>query len=462
MRPAFVIAAFLWMVWTLRSQLGALPIQVYWPGLALFVVAGLMWLFGELIFVRVLTNLAAIAMIPLSVLVVLGRQWVLALLFPLSFLVFVVPFGGPLVPILVDLTAEVAFWGLNVTGLPVNREGAYFELSTGKWAVAEACSGIEYLTTCLMLGTLFAWRMFQSPTKRLAFVAASILLGVAGNWVRVYLTIGIAHITGNAWLRESHGSFGWLLFAAMMGTLGVIGWYFRDEEDISELASRAIDSISMRTVALASGIILGMLILWPIAAHFIKSQYEIQHSHIPEIAPRNGWTASANRASNWAPDLQNPREFSVQSFQKNGKRIDVAIALFHDQDWSSQLVTSVNQLANSENRNWSLASRDTATIRYRRTHQTVNTAVLMGRTGKNIVWHWYWLDGKFVASNVRAKLYQLAGQLGHSSRLSAWVAISTTDDNAGSNVAIGTLASFLEDMGDSMEASLGAVNASPR
>ena len=451
-RPAFVIVAFLWMLWELREKLLTLPTKAYWPGLVLLLLAGLTWLLGELIFVRVLTNLAAVAMIPCAILAVVGRQWISALQFPLCFLIFIVPFGGPLVPMLVEWTANVAFWSLDITGLPVNREGAYFELSTGKWSVAEACSGVEYLTTCLMLGTLFAWRMYHSTAKRLLFVAAAVFVGIAGNWLRVYLTISLAHFTGNAWLRDSHGTFGWLLFAVLMGILGFIGWCIRDEEVTYQPAASARNSSSIYAVLPSLLSAVAILLSWPLVSYFIKSTYEISNSRIPDLVPQNGWAISSHRASDWVPDLQNPRELRIQSFQKGGQRVDVVVALFKDVDWSSQLVTSVNQLANSDNQNWSLATRGSTESRYLESKRTVDTALLIGRTGKVIIWRWYWLNGRLLSSNIGAKLYQLTDRFDESIDMSAWVAIST-EINSSPGDANRILASFIEDMDESFESS---------
>ncbi|MBL0125782.1 MAG: exosortase [Betaproteobacteria bacterium] len=140
------------------------------------------------------------------------------------------PVHGPFVNLQVDLTAKFAHCGLSSTGIPVHREGPYFELSSGKWSIAEACSGIEYLSACMMLSVLYAWTMYTSTRKRLAFIAGAILIGICGNWMRAYLTICIAHISDNRFLRNDHGTFGWILFAALLFMYCLLGWYFRDRE----------------------------------------------------------------------------------------------------------------------------------------------------------------------------------------------------------------------------------------
>ena len=108
----FVLAAFLVLLWGARTDLSTLPIRPFLPGILGLLAAGLAWLTGELIFARVLTYIGIIAMIPMAILTVLGHRWLSALSFPLMFLLFVVPIGGPIIPLLVDWTATFAVAGL--------------------------------------------------------------------------------------------------------------------------------------------------------------------------------------------------------------------------------------------------------------------------------------------------------------------------------------------------------------
>jgi exosortase len=212
----FVIPIFLIAVWSLRFEVANLPMRIFWPGLIAIAGAGTVWLLGELTFIRLLTEIAAILMIPLVVLSIAGYRWLSAFSFPLFYLLFAIPIRGPLVELQVVLTARFTHWALMTSGIPVHREGPYFELPSGKWAIAEACSGIEYLSACMMLTTLYAWRMYTSNLKRITFIMGGFVMGICGNWFRAYLTIWIAHFSDNRFLRNGHGTFGWIVFAGLL------------------------------------------------------------------------------------------------------------------------------------------------------------------------------------------------------------------------------------------------------
>jgi exosortase len=127
----------------------------------------------------------------------LGPDVVRALRFPLAFLVFLVPFGRSLIAPLQDYTAWFAVHALTLSRVPVILEHRTLSLPSGAWTVAEACSGIRYLISSVVLGLLYASVVYRSPKRRAIFVAASIAVPIAANGARAYGSILLAHLTDN-------------------------------------------------------------------------------------------------------------------------------------------------------------------------------------------------------------------------------------------------------------------------
>ena len=232
-----VIPIVLWLVWGERMRLAAAPMQPFWPGLVLIALLGLAWLLGVLGAAQVVSHFALIGLIGAVVLTTFGTAWARILWFPLLFLFFAVPFGEALVPRLMDWTAEVTIWALRLTGVPVYREGVHFVIPTGQWSVIEACSGIKFLIASIMAGSLYAWLMYRSPGRRIAFVAASIVVPLLANWLRAYSIVMIGHLSNNRLMtNDDHIVFGWVLFGAIMLLMYWLGTRWR--EDTDEAASR--------------------------------------------------------------------------------------------------------------------------------------------------------------------------------------------------------------------------------
>ena len=461
-----VIPVFFALLWSQRFELATLPVRSAWWALPALIGAGAGWLAGELVFARVLTDLAVIAMVPIAVLTVLGTRWVTALVFPLAFLLFVVPVWGPLVPSLVDWTAKATFAGIQASGVPIYREGAYFMIPSGAWSIADACSGVKYLITCLMLGVLYAWSMFQSTRKRIAFVGGALLIGIVGNWIRAYLTIMIAHLSDNRFLRDDHGTFGWILFALFMFGYGWLWWRFREDsneampsgQNRANIDRSAIDSIASQgtsryQIAAATTAVLASLAVWPLLEMVLLQNPQYSGSVIADIAPQRGWSRADMRSVDWTPDLTNPTRERTQSFVKNGNQVEVFTGIFQNQTWNSKLVTSVNQFVDSDKPNWSLVERGIAHTAISGKSLDPKTGIVLGRGDRILAWQWYWLDGLFTGNDIQAKVRQFMARIQGRGDSSAWVAIYTKA-NVSPEAGAKVLAEFMQDMGGSLEPSL--------
>lgn len=457
----FAVPVFLVLVWGLRFELLNLPIRSFWLGLIGLVGAGAVWLVGELAFIRLLTDVAVIAMVPLAVLTVLGYRWLWALSFPLFYLLFAVPFRGPLVAMQVDWTAKFTHMWLLASGVPVHREGPYFEVPTGVWVVADACSGVEYLSACLMLTVLYAWTMYASIRKRLVFIAGGLLVGICGNWLRAYLTILIAHVSDNRFLRDDHGTFGWVLFAVLLFSYCLIGWKFRDREAASELSVReereglqwSILSASWRRLFAAFVTVFTVLGVWPVVAHSFARPQPPGLNEIADVLPEAGWVSVGRSFADWQPTLVNPTLERVQSFEKNGRRVDLFIGIFANQTWSSKLVTEVNSFFESEDGRWSLVDRGITRAPYLDGSMDVKTGTLLNAGSRLMARRWYWLYGTSTSDDVQAKLQQLRARFNRREDVTAWITVYSPVDRSVDETSA-AMDEFMLDMGRSLERAL--------
>ncbi len=124
-----------------------------------------------------------------GVLAVLGRRWVVAALFPVAFLIFIVPLPDRWVQALEGASqaasAEVTDWLFSVAGIPRLRDGTVFQLPGIVIEVAQECSGIRS-SWVLFITSLVAAEMFlRSPWRRLILVALVIPLGILRNGFRI-------------------------------------------------------------------------------------------------------------------------------------------------------------------------------------------------------------------------------------------------------------------------------------
>lgn len=187
------------------------------------------WLFGNLAQVLVIEQFATFAMLPIMIWCLMGSQVARILLFTSFFWLFSVPAGEFLIPQLQELTADITVWSLQMTGIPVYREGLYIAIPTGLFEVAVACSGIRYLIASFTLGTLFAYLNYNGLKKRTIFILFSIVLPLLANGIRAYGIVIIAHLSDMKYATGvDHLVYGWVFFGVVILIMFTVGGRWAD------------------------------------------------------------------------------------------------------------------------------------------------------------------------------------------------------------------------------------------
>lgn len=149
-----------------------------------------------------------------SFVIAFGLQALKTALFPLLFLVFVVPLPGfildPCVTFLQSASVEMVELVFRISGVPFLREGMIFSLPGLDVEVARQCSGIRS-SLALVITAILASKLFlRHTTGRLALVLAVLPITVLKNALRI-ATLSIlgsyvdpVFVTGH-WLHRSGG-----------------------------------------------------------------------------------------------------------------------------------------------------------------------------------------------------------------------------------------------------------------
>ncbi|HRY88040.1 MAG TPA: exosortase A, partial [Rubrivivax sp.] len=208
-----VLPITLWLVWRKRAALARLTPRPSPAVMAAMLAVAAVWLLADLVAVNAATQFAFVALLVLAVPAVLGLEVASAILFPLMFLFFAVPFGEFLVPTMMEWTADFTVFALQRSGVPVFREGQHFVIPSGQWSVIDECSGVRYVMASFMVGSLFAYLNYRSYTRRAVFMAVALVLPVVANWFRAYMIVMLAHLSGNRLaVGVDHILYGWVFF----------------------------------------------------------------------------------------------------------------------------------------------------------------------------------------------------------------------------------------------------------
>ena len=213
----FVVPLSLYFAWERREALASAVMRPHWAGLLLIAASLLIYFAGVMGAELFLTRASLIGVIAGSVLFLFGSAHLRVLLFPIAFLLLMIPppavlFNQLALPL--QLFASRMGEGIiAAAGVPVLRDGNVLHLPSRSLEVVEACSGIRSLISLLMLALVLGYFTDRRIGARIAIAVAAVPLAIVANAVRVAGT-GIT----SEWVSPSaadgffHAFSGWLMF----------------------------------------------------------------------------------------------------------------------------------------------------------------------------------------------------------------------------------------------------------
>lgn len=464
----------LWLVWRIRDRLQFLTPVPSGGAMLLLAAAAAVWLAGDMVSVNVVTHLAFITLFILTVPAVLGWSVARALAFPLLFLYFAAPVGDFMLPWLMERTADFTVMALRLTGIPVYREGLQFVIPSGNWSVVEACSGIRYLIASLMVGCLFAYLSYRSARKRWLFMLVALIVPLVANWLRAYIIVMLGHLSGNELATGvDHLIYGWVFFGVVILAMLIIGarWADAPEPDAVAVSSSMPAAEPARSLSHWWGAVIAALLLSlpHLALQGLQGSVSRAPAVLAPLQPATPWRAQSAPVSTWEPAFRNPSQRWKAGFSDDaGHSVDLDIGYYRQQNRDRKLVSSSNVLVNSNDPRWVRVDSGVQAANLGGEPLAVASAVLrdgsvaLTSSGQRLrVWRFYWVDGAFTASDVRAKLLGALQLLKGGGDDAALVVVSTRLDATlpeGDRLAAAdrVLGAFLQTQAQALRASLQA------
>lgn len=353
----FIAPVVGWLVWQRRRELALVRPEAWWPGLSIVAGGGLAWLLGEAAGVALFRHLGLVVMLQGAAVAVLGPNVSRALLFPLCYMIFLVPFGEGLEGPLQDLTVRILVPMLHLFGVPAHVDGVLITTPNGWFEVAEACSGAKFVIAMIAYGTLVANVCFVSWARRAAFMAVAVAVPMIANGLRAFGTVYAAYLTSvEQATGYDHIVYGWLFFGVVMAGVMAIGWKWFDRDpdaawfDAGKLQARWRGTArSAAGVAVAGLCVVSLFLAWggAIAARADALPASVA---LPQVA---GWrhVPMSGRAP-WTPNFPGADHFLMGRYSDGmGAEVDLVLAVYGSQREGKELV-GFGQGAIRENDKW--------------------------------------------------------------------------------------------------------------
>ncbi len=289
-----VVPMALYLAWDRRASLAS---SVPVPDARLAILAlptALVWFMAERLGIMEGRQLAALGGLEVLFLSLLGWRIFRALLAPLAFLVFLVPFGAFVTPALQTVTAHITEYGLNLLHIPNYVTDFVIEIPEGTFYVAEACAGLRFLIAAVAFGVFYALLNYRSPGRRIAFIAASIVVPIFANGLRALGIVVLGHVLGSAEAAVAdHIIYGWVFFSIVMVLLVMAGMPLREGPAAApQRVAGSVPGLLRPRGVLAGSIALCLAALGPMAAlAFDLRQTPPRLAALPALLIPKGCTA---------------------------------------------------------------------------------------------------------------------------------------------------------------------------
>ncbi len=431
-----LIAAF--FAWQRREEALKTQAHIWWP--ALTVVGGLsvVWAVSMLINVQVVAQVASVLMISAIVLTMAGIRQAFLFGLPLLYLVFMVPFGQGIVPLLMEWTADFTVLALHVTGIPVMRDGLYFSTSTGNFEVAEACSGVRYLLASVAAGVAFAFLTYNGWKKRTLFILAAITVPIVANGLRAFGIVVIAHYSDMKLATGiDHFIYGWFFFGVIIFLLFLVGARFADRESDTALARQTVTETTttdkQATLAMGAAATLFVILLGPALVGY--------RTHTaPEPAPAipaarslgDAWSGPSISKSPWQLAYKGADTVVVASYGHDDHRIEIRIAAYGGQEQGAELVNAVNRLAGD---GWRTSNQGTVETGSDSIPRARVVRIAQGSL-EYVVWYWYQQGTETTTSDYEAKWREVQAILSPSPAMLVAIGAEGSNDTAQERLSV--------------------------
>jgi EpsI family protein len=340
----------------------------------------------------------------------------------------------------------------------VYREGNVFAIPTGMWSVVEACSGLRYLIASVTVGALFAYLNYQRAWKRALFIALSIAVPIAANFVRAYMIVMIGHLSGmKLAVGVDHFIYGWVFFGIVVGLLFWLGSFWGDpaphagNEHRSIAQGRPATSAGMAAAALGCLAIAGVWSAY--AAHLDATDTGPAQVRLASPAGASGWLADPAADVSWRPRYVGAAASTFQVYRKGASTVALYVGYYSEQRQGAELVNFMNRVDTAPA--WvdvgtGVRTEDVgAPVALRETH-------LRGKAERLLVWEWYRIGKNELSNPFLAKALLARDKLLGRGDASAAIVFAAPHE-ANPEAAAESLRQFAREMRPSLDAALAAV-----
>jgi EpsI family protein len=442
------LATGIW-IWHDRDRLAHLHVRPALPaGVVVVSAGGLMLVLGNVGGSSTMQELAVVVIIPGLVLMLFGVHYLWSLAGPLCYLILMVPFLDGFVAALHEplqlFAATAAVKVLHLANVPVYQSGMLIELPKTTLEVANACSGVRFLLSTVVLCIPLACISQKGWLQRFLLILSAVVLSIVANPIRVTLVALWAYYGDG----DIHGPFhifqGYVIYLFIMGLLFVTAWYLRKipvsiGHDGPKAAAGGGQTVidgkrgkKSMTIALLTLMVIGFgnQVAQPKPVPLTRNLNELPL----EIGEWKD-AGTVSRISSLSPPGAD-QELTRMYRNASGSEVTLSIAYFSSQKPDKKLVYYKLLALQQQGKTLMIPQQEGAV--------PVNNTILHETMGDNMVASWYDLNGRIIANQYMAKAALAINGIIHRRTNGAAIIVSSPLASGGAERTTRELASFIQ------------------
>jgi EpsI family protein len=244
-------------------------------------------------------------------------------------------------------------------------------------------------------------------------MAVALVLPVVANWFRAYMIVMMAHLSGNRLaVGVDHILYGWVFFGIIIFLMFMVGSRWSQPEAAAKPVANpaATPAWGHWTAAIAAALVAG---LPPLAVAMIERAEGAAAAPTVELPERlaDGWVDDGAKLPHFVPVFANPSVVASRVYSGQAGVVGVHVAYVRGQSEERKLATAQHLLVAMRDDDWSLPQGGSRDVDVGGRTLRLRTAEILGRERKGagrrphlVVWRMYWVAGRWIASDVEAKL----------------------------------------------------------
>lgn len=197
--------ASLFLIWEKKEKLNKIPRNSSSGGLKIFIFGILLYWGSAFMHIYFSAGFSILFVISGLVLFFYGKKMFRELLFPILFLIFMIPL--PLIVVaficfkLKILVAQLATLLLNIFQIQALVQASLIQMPHSSVIVENACGGLRSLISLTALGALFAYTMQLKFNKKVILFISAIPIAVITNSLRIVFLAAVGEIYGTQYTQ---------------------------------------------------------------------------------------------------------------------------------------------------------------------------------------------------------------------------------------------------------------------